>query len=87
MLPNRASGPQNQPKAKVAVSISVGAAWSNGGMEMLTIGSMFIGCMAVLSLFVSTKSPSLPVTEHPLMKPIRQTRVIDRIMVGIQIQS
>jgi hypothetical protein len=32
ILPNRESGPQNQPKAKVAVSVWAGAAASIGGM-------------------------------------------------------
>ena len=35
MLPNWASGPQNQPSANVAVSVWVGAAASRGGIAAL----------------------------------------------------
>jgi len=37
MLPNRESGPQNQPRAKVAVSVMAGATASIGGILLLDI--------------------------------------------------
>jgi hypothetical protein len=37
MLPNRESGPQNQPRAKVAVSVRVGMEVSIGGIAMLSV--------------------------------------------------
>src|SRR4030042_367045 len=45
MLPNRESGPQNQPSAKVAVSILAGAEASIGG-----IGTEFALLMAIVPL-------------------------------------
>jgi hypothetical protein len=41
-LPNRESGPQNQPKAKVAVSILAGADASMGGIDRLRISPLFV---------------------------------------------
>ena len=55
MLPNRESGPQNQPKAKVAVSISVGTEASIAGI--VTLGTIFISCLGMLvSLQPSSKT-------------------------------
>jgi hypothetical protein len=43
MLPNRASGPQNHPSAKVAVSILCGDMASMGGMaEMVLVCEIFM---------------------------------------------
>jgi hypothetical protein len=47
ILPNRESGPQNQPKAKVAVSVLAGAAASIGGLMALGIELVF----AIASVF------------------------------------
>jgi len=46
MLPNRESGPQNQPKAKVTVSILVGREASIGGI--VTLGIILISCLEIL---------------------------------------
>ena len=42
-LPNRESGPQNQPNANVAVLVSAGAAASMAGILVLMVAFDFVG--------------------------------------------
>jgi hypothetical protein len=49
-LPNRESGPQNQPKAKVAVSVLAGADVSMGGTDRLDISPLFVRLITLFSL-------------------------------------
>jgi len=71
MLPNRESGPQNQPKANVAVSVLVGAAASIGG-----IGTV----LPVLSIVF----PSFALARRtpPTTSAIRQAPNIKALIVG-----
>ncbi len=52
ILPNRESGPQNQPSANVAVSVFNGAEASMGGIPMLGIEFVFVMAMISLSFVV-----------------------------------
>jgi hypothetical protein len=49
MLPNRESGPQNQPRANVAVSVLVGTEASMGGIAALETGLVFVRVTVFLS--------------------------------------
>jgi hypothetical protein len=55
MLPNRESGPQNQPNAKVAVSVLVGAAASMGGIAVRGTASVIS-----VSIFLLVKPKKIP---------------------------
>jgi len=54
MLPNWESGPQNQPKAKVAVWILAGADLSMGGTNPL--GFVFVAIMVIFSFVAGAGS-------------------------------
>jgi hypothetical protein len=66
MLPNRESGPQNQPNANVAVSVLAGADTSIGGIVTVRIASGIAG---------SAVFPSLAERKRiaPITTPTRQT--------------
>jgi len=49
ILPNRESGPQNQPSANVAVSVWVGAEASMGDIVALGTELVFVGVIVFLS--------------------------------------
>ena len=61
MLPNRESGPQNQPRAKVAVSVLTGAAASMGGIILVGVAVLFAPLMILFSL------------AQPKIAPVRRT--------------
>jgi hypothetical protein len=67
MLPNRASGPQNQPKAKVAVSVFVGAAASMGGMAVMGVA---FPCKDSVSSPPAGACKGMSEVSHPLLKEI-----------------
>ena len=48
-LPNRESGPQNQPRAKVAVSVLIGAEVSTGGMAAFGVILLSLSVLRALS--------------------------------------
>jgi hypothetical protein len=56
MLPNRESGPQNQPSANVAVSVLVGAAASMGGIAVR--GTALLVSVSIFLLVKPKKIPS-----------------------------
>jgi hypothetical protein len=51
MLPNRESGPQNQPRANVAISVLAGVARSMGGLMALGMEPVFVAA-SIFSLLV-----------------------------------
>jgi hypothetical protein len=66
-LPNRESAPQNQPKAKVAVSILAGVDASMGGIDRLRISLLFVRST---TLFPLTKPRRIAVK----IAPVKNTR-------------
>ena len=59
-LPNWASGPQNQPRAKVAVSVSAGTAASIGGISIVEL--VFIAVKSIV--MTSLLSPIEPFSDY-----------------------
>jgi hypothetical protein len=60
MLPNRESGPQNQPKAKVAVSVIPGAVAPIGGIRCPAADFSFVSAIvALLSVVAGPGESSL----------------------------
>jgi hypothetical protein len=58
--PNRASGPQNHPMAKVAVSVPDGVIRSIGGRTARNAGSPGLGCFKALYPFWRIGPPGFP---------------------------
>ena len=59
-LPNRESGPQNQPRAKVAVSVLVGAERSIGGIATLASMPLWVMSILLVSLLELKNSAAEP---------------------------
>ena len=69
-LPNRESGPQNHPRANVAVSILAGKAASMGGIVVLGLELVFKFSMIVSSSGIEGGSgPALPKLQAWIHKP------------------
>jgi len=82
-LPNRESGPQNQPSANVAVIVSVGAAASMGGISCVIVaGDIFDIMLAPFSLVVLSERsvvPGLqPLNNRPAARPHKNITPTDR---------
>jgi len=59
MLPNRESGPQNQPNANVAVFVSVGAAASMGGIvALMVVGVIIFSSLIERSIVTAKTAPT-----------------------------
>jgi hypothetical protein len=88
MLPNWASGPQNQPSANVAVSTPAGAVLSIAGSSVVRVTGFVEVGIAVLS-FIQWRSTS-PLfkspkghTEVPRIKPTSASQTsIDLLFIG-----
>jgi hypothetical protein len=76
MLPNRESGPQNQPNANVAVSVSVGAEASVGGIVALGTGLAVARVIVFLS-FVEPRKIA------PKTSPTKQAPTTTILRMGV----
>jgi len=65
MLPNRESGPQNQPRAKVAVSVTAGTCWSRGGMAFVTAEVVPAVAISFSSTLMRVEVPSRSISKSP----------------------
>ena len=76
MLPNRESGPQNQPKAKVAVSILAGMCLSMGG----TLPFPPTGFSAIAAIAPILMAIAVPKTAHIFLNnPERSTVLLRKL--------
>jgi hypothetical protein len=76
MLPNRESGPQNQPNANVAVSVSVGTEASVGGIVALGTGLVVARGIVFLS-FVEPRKIA------PKTSPIKHAPTNTILRIGV----
>ena len=80
-LPNRESGPQNQPRANVAVSVLAGKAASMGGI--LVLGLEFDCKFSMLLSFSSfgvDSEPALPKSQALIKKPMFRIDTLSRFI-------
>ena len=84
-LPNRESGPQNQPNANVAVLVSAGAAASMVGILVLMVGFDFVDSILLPFLISAVGAESALLESQALIQ--RPIPIADKLISFIRLRA